>query len=229
MLSGASRGIGKAIAIQLHSEGYKLSLGLRNPASSPLPAGDNVFICPFDALDNPSHRNWVEASAKQFGKIDGLINCAGILKMVNFASCDEQEEDLDQLFAVNVKSPWRLICHTLPYLKQSKSAKVINISSLSGKRVTGKSVGYAMSKFAVMALTHTLRFAEWDNKIRATAICPSFVNTDMVQSVKGLDTIAVDEMTQPEEIAKAVSFLLALPPNASVSELTINCRPDPHY
>jgi NAD(P)-dependent dehydrogenase (short-subunit alcohol dehydrogenase family) len=97
---------------------------------------------------------------------------------------------------------------------------VVVISSLSGKRVaSAKSGAYAMTKFAALALTHALRHAGWEAGIRATAICPGFVATDMAMAVTDTDPAT---MTQPEDVAKLVRLALDLPNTASVPEIGVN-------
>jgi len=93
--------------------------------------------------------------------------------------------------------------------------------SLSGKRVANDHVAYSMSKFAVLALTHSTRRIGWDKGVRATAICPSFVRTDMTAST---DKIAPEDMIDPADLAELVATVIALPNTASISELLVNCR-----
>ncbi len=78
-----------------------------------------------------------------------------------------------------------------------------------------------MTKFAVMGLTHTTRHVAWEKGVRATAICPSFVKTEMSSYT---DKVKPDEMIQPETIAELVATLIALPNNAAIAELLVNCR-----
>jgi NAD(P)-dependent dehydrogenase (short-subunit alcohol dehydrogenase family) len=82
-------------------------------------------------------------------------------------------------------------------------------------------VAYNMSKFAVMALTHGVRRIGWEKGVRATALCPSFVRTDMVA---GASKISAAEMTDPADLAALVATIVALPNTASVAELLVNCR-----
>jgi NAD(P)-dependent dehydrogenase (short-subunit alcohol dehydrogenase family) len=92
--------------------------------------------------------------------------------------------------------------------------------SLSGKRVKVARAGlYAVSKFAALALCHAVRHAGWDAGVRATAICPGFVATDMTEFVQG--SIPPEEMMQPEDIAEAVSFLLNVSPACAVPQLVM--------
>ena len=217
MISGANRGIGLKIAEKLYEEGFSLSLGTRQPFDLN-EDHDRVASFHFDATIAETAKEWVDKTAKRFGKIDALINNAGIVRTVTLDNVDE--DTLDELFEVNVKAPYRMICHALPYLRKSGEGRIVNLVSLSGKRVVGRSPGYSMSKFALLALTHSARFAGWDDGVRATALCPGLVDTEMVQ---GIAQIEPEEMTKPEDIAELVASILTLPNTASVSEMTVNC------
>lgn len=224
LISGANRGIGRAIAERLYMDGYSLSLGARQPESlKPVVAGmepNRIFIHPYDAGKAPSAVAWVSAVAKRFGRIDGLVNNAGV--GMNFTVEDEDESVLDEMWAVNTKGPLRLIRAAFPFLKASGAGQVINIVSLSGKRVAGDALtGYAMSKFATMALTYAVRYSGWEHGIRATAICPGYVATDMTADVTALPP---EKMIQPGAIAALVATVLSLPNSASVAEIPVNCR-----
>jgi NAD(P)-dependent dehydrogenase (short-subunit alcohol dehydrogenase family) len=221
MISGASRGIGLAIARELKQAGLALSLGIRTPGDfdDPLAADEDVLIHPYDANDRHSAMPWVSTTVARFGGIDVLVNNAGISRFVGLE--DGSEDDLEALFAVNVKAPFRLIRAALPHLKAAETGRVVNVASLSGKRVMGLNVGYQMSKHAVVALTHALRRIGWEHGIRATALCPGFVDTDLVAHVTD---VPHDQMTDPADLAKLVAAVIALPNTAAVAELLVNCR-----
>jgi NADP-dependent 3-hydroxy acid dehydrogenase YdfG len=220
MISGASRGIGLAIARELKQAGLALSLGIRTPGdfSDPLVDGD-VLVYPYDARDRNGAAPWVRATVARFGRIDVLVNNAGIARHVGLE--DGSEDDLDAMFDVNVKAPFRVIRAALPHLKASGSGRVINVASLSGKRVMGLNAGYQMSKHAVVALTHAVRRVGWEHGIRATALCPGYVNTDLVAHVTD---VPHEQMTDPADLAKLVATVVALPNTAAVAELLVNCR-----
>jgi NAD(P)-dependent dehydrogenase (short-subunit alcohol dehydrogenase family) len=216
MISGANRGIGAAVAQALVEAGWRLSLGVRDP--SQLVAGADVLVQRFDARVRGSERAWAEATAARFGRIDAVIANAGI--MIPKTVLEAEDAELDDLLEVNVKSPLRLVRAAWPWLAASGRGRVVTIVSLSGKRVkTARSGLYAVSKFAAMALTHAIRQAGWDAGVRATAVCPGFVATDMAF---GLTNRAAHDMTQPEDLARIVAFLLELPNTASVAEIPIN-------
>ncbi len=225
LISGASRGIGFAIARRLLDEGYFLSLGVRNPEllkKSFAPDDRRLHVARFDALDPNSAKVWVEAAVERFGRIDGLINNAGILRQIGFS--DTGEEALDELWAVNVKAPFRLTRLCLPQLRKTGQGRIINIASTDGKRYRNAtvSVGYAMTKHALVAMSHAARFDSWDYGVRVTALCPGAVATDLIAGVPGVTPSA--ERMDPDTIARTVSFLLTLPNTASVAEMPLNTR-----
>ena len=214
-----------AITRRLSEDGFRLSLGVRNvdAAREAFPGleADGGLIHRFEAGEADTAKAWVDATAEHFGQIDVLINNAGILRQVFF---DEGDEDLlDELWTVNVKAPFRLIRHALPHLSETGGGRIINVGSTDAKRYrAGVSVGYAMSKHALMAMSHAAKAAGWEHGVRVTALCPGAVDTPMIQSIPGVTP--VDERIQPTDLAEIVAFLLGLPNNASVPELVVNTR-----
>lgn len=225
MVSGANRGIGHAIAKALHDAGYTLSLGARDPASLDQATmgwdAERVMTDRYDAEDQASHHEWVTATVGRFGRIDGLVNNAGLAVRVTVE--DYKDEALDRMWAVNVKAPLSMIRTALPHLRRSGAGRIINVSSIAGKAVYNNNAGYAMTKFAAVALSHATRHAGWDDGVRCTALCPGFVATDMTADV---ETFPHDQMMEPGDIAEIALTLLALSNNASVAELVVNCRND---
>lgn len=155
----------------------------------------------------------------RFGRIDGLVNNAGMHSSITLRAPDEAE--LDAIWAVNCKGPLNLIHCALPHLEASGAGRIVNVASMSGKRVRNDHVAYNMTKHAMVALTHAARRISWDKGVRATALCPSFVPTDMTAASKAMER---QDMTQPEDLARLVATVLALPNNASLAELLVNCR-----
>jgi len=155
MLSGANRGIGAAIAARLRGDGYRPSLGARSPGDIVASAGDDCLHAHFDAMDPESPKLWAAATVAHFGRIDGLINNAGVAASFGFE--DGDEADLDRMLEVNLKAPYRLIRAALPQFRASGSGRIVNITSLAGMRFKRGSPGYAMSKFAAMGLSSAAR------------------------------------------------------------------------
>ena len=224
LVSGGGRGLGAAITRRLVADGWTVSVGARRPervaAAFPDAAADAVHAARFDADDPPTADAWVAEAAAKHGRIDALVNNAGILRMVDFER--GSEDDLDAMWSVNVKAPFRLIRAALPHLRRSGRGRVINIASTDGKRYRDANapLGYAMTKHALIAMTHAARFAGWEDGVRATAICPGAIDTEMVA---GLPGVAATRLS-PETVAGIVAFVVALPNEASVAELIANTR-----
>lgn len=222
MISGATRGIGAEIADALRRDGHRLSLGVRDVAAARArfgAEGDDLVFVPYEATDPQAASRWVEATLARFGRIDVLVNNAGIASFVGLEDGDPDE--LDRLYAIDVKAPFLLIRAALPALKASGSGRVVNVASLSGKRVMGLNAGYQMMKHAMVALTHAVRRLGWEHGIRATALCPGFVATDLTAHVTDLPAEA---MTDPKDLARLVATVVGLPNTAAVAELLVNCR-----
>ncbi|WP_353291290.1 SDR family NAD(P)-dependent oxidoreductase [Synechococcus sp. M16CYN] len=222
LISGSNRGIGQSIAKQLLADGYQLSLGVRDLYQSKESSFDcsQVLYHRYDALDPTSALAWVNATVKQWGGIDGLIHCAGILRSTPLLFADGEELDLNTLWNVNLMGPWWLTRAAWKPLCSSGQGRIQVFVSMSGKRVKGRMTGYSVSKFALMALCQSMRNEGWERGIRVTALCPSWVNTDMAN---GQSHISRDAMTQPDDLAMLSSNLLTLPNTAVPFELALNC------
>jgi NADP-dependent 3-hydroxy acid dehydrogenase YdfG len=219
LVSGASRGIGRAVVDRLVGSGFRVSAGLRDP--SRLEESEGLMTHRYDAEDAKSPISWVNATIARWGGVDAIVNAAGINPMVRVS--DDGEDELEEMWRINVKGPLRVIRAAFPHLAVCGHGRVVNLGSLSGKRV-GRNVGYAMTKFAMVALTHGIRREGRTAGIRATVICPGYVATDMTLND---DEIPRHEMSQPGDIARLVETALMLPNNASVSELLVHCQFEP--
>jgi len=228
LISGASRGIGRALAERLLAGGHRLSLGLRNPGDlkgSPLDpeqaGAGRVLLHPYDAAESTSAEAWVQATLAHFGALDSVIHCAGIFSRVPLVFEDGQEQEIQRLFDVNVMGPWWLTRAAWPQLKAHGSGRVVVLVSMSGKRTKGRLAAYSTSKFALMGLCQTMRNEGWESGIRVTAVCPSWVNTDMAAGVKALPP---EQMTQSDDLAALTSQLLEQPNSCVPFELAVNCN-----
>ncbi len=225
-ISGASRGIGAAIARRLYADGFTLSLGARDPKAVRTALGEHdetrVMVARFEATDAASAQQWIAATVQRFGRLDGLINNAGILRMVRFDEGDEAA--MTEMWNVNVMAPFRLLRLALPHLRKAGHGRVVNIASTDAKRFRDatSSIGYVMTKHAVLVLSHAAKFAGWDDGVRVTALCPGAVETNLIAGLAGATPPA--GRMKPETIAHTVSFLLSLPDTASVAELPMNTR-----
>ena len=221
MISGANRGIGLAIAKLLDQQGYRLSLGVRDTSSiNKNNFRGNVTIHEYHATDKTTARSWTERTLEEFGSIEAVVLNAGVLKACGIEN--GTDEDLDLMWQVNFKGPLHLVRETLPSLKQCGSGRVINLVSLSGKRLMSESnLGYSATKFAALSLTHAIRQSGWNEGVRATSICPGLVDTDMVSQIT---TPEHEFKITPDAIAATAAYALSLPNDASVAEILVNSR-----
>ncbi|SFU08126.1 SDR family NAD(P)-dependent oxidoreductase [Sedimentitalea nanhaiensis] len=223
MISGASRGIGLAIARVLHAKGYSVSVGARNVAALEQAltdrAGARLVCARYEAGDRASHQAWLEQTLNAFGRLDALVNNAGTSNTFSIEA--GEEADLDALWTINVKGPLFLTRICLPHLKAAGSGRIINVASLSGKRVRNDNIAYSMTKHAVLALTHGTRRIGWDYGVRATALCPGFVATDLTADVT---KVSQAEMIDPLDLAELAATAIALPNTAAIAEMLVNCR-----
>ncbi len=228
LISGASRGIGKAIALKLLKEGHSISLGVRRkedlintPLDPKLNNPEKFIVHRYDAIDKKSSKKWVQSTAKTFKNIDTIIHCAGIFKRTSLIFNDNEMQDIEDLWNINVMGPWILTKEAWKFLSNSNSGRIIVLVSMSGKRSKGNLASYSMSKFALMSLCQTMRNEGWNQGTRVTAICPGWVNTDMA---KGIDHFSKKEMSQPNDIANICSNLLKLPNSSVPFEIALNCQ-----
>ena len=226
MISGGARGLGAAITARCLADGHRVSVGLRQPErlAQAFPDADPAQLrgFRFDAHEPATAQAWVDTTVAEMGAPDALINNAGILKMVDFSR--GTEADLDDLWTVNTKAPFLLIRAALPHLKASGQGRVVSIASTDAKRYRdpSASLGYVMTKGALLAMTQAVRFQGWDEGLRGTAIGPGAIDTDLIADVPGVTP--KDKRLQPADVAEIVAMVLALPNQASLPELVVNTR-----
>jgi NADP-dependent 3-hydroxy acid dehydrogenase YdfG len=226
MISGGTRGIGLATARELLQHGWHVSVGARSQSHAfNSYSSSQVLVSRFDAQQPVSEDEWVASTLQHFGRIDAIVHNAGILSRSSVI--DATSAEFDQIFDINVKSPMRLTQKVWPHLVASGQGKVIVMASLAGKRIRApEATLYAMSKFAVLALAHGIRHCGEASNVRATAICPGFVATDMAA---GVPAEQLAKLTQPEDIARIVRLALELPFSASVAEIPVSWTVEPQY
>ncbi|MFZ9317583.1 MAG: SDR family NAD(P)-dependent oxidoreductase [Vulcanococcus sp.] len=223
LISGASRGIGRAMAERLLAEGHQLSLGVRDPSSLRGTALDHpeVMLQAYSAEDPAAAETWVQRSIERFGSFDSVIHCAGVFSRIPLLFEAGQEPEIQQLWDVNVMGPWWLSRAAWPQLAAHGAGRIVVLVSMSGKRSKGRLAGYTASKFALMGLCQTMRNEGWEQGIRVSAICPSWVNTDMAATVNAMPKEA---MSQPGDIAALTAQLLELPNSCVPFELAVSCN-----
>ncbi len=233
LISGASRGIGRAIAERLLAQGHRLSLGvrrlsdLRGTELDPERAGldgagrPRVQLHPYEASDPDSAQAWVDAAVAHFGRFDAVVHNAAVFSRVPLLFDDGEQGEIERLLQINLMGPWWLTRAAWPQLAAHGQGRLVVLVSMSGKRAKGRLAGYTASKFALMGLCQTMRNEGWEQGIRVTAICPSWVNTDMAAAVQAMPA---DAMTQPNDIAALTAQLLQLPNSCVPFELAVSCN-----
>lgn len=226
MVSGGSRGIGRAIVLELLAHGWRVSVGARDAGIRFDGYGpDRVRVYRFEAEQPQTETDWVAATKRDFGRIDALVHNAGIVSTSSVI--DAPAEEIDRIFEVNVKSPLRLTQKAWPHLLEAEEGKVLVMASLAGKRIRAPNATlYALSKAAVLSLAHGIRHCGAESRVRCTALCPGFVATDMAA---GLPAEQLPQLTQPQDVARIARMVLELPATASVAEIPISWQVEPQY
>ena len=228
LISGANRGIGLNIAYKELKEGNRISAGIRDIESikgsiidpNKWPEG-KIIINKYDALDKSSANKWISNTLNKFGAFDSVINCSGILSKVPFLFEDGDEKEILNTLNINFLAIWNLCRLSWKHLCKSQKGRIIVLVSMSGKRSKGDLAAYSASKFALMGLCQTMKNKGWDENIRITAICPSWVNTKMAENISSIEK---KNMTQPEDIADICSTILKLPTQSVPFEIALNCN-----
>ena len=228
LISGANRGIGLNIAHKELKEGNRISVGIRDLEAlkgsiidpHKWPEG-RILVNQYDALKKITAENWIKNTLNEFGGFDSIINCSGVLSKVPFLFKDGDEEEILNTLNINFLAIWNLCKLSWEYLSQSNNGRIIVLVSMSGKRSKGDLAAYSSSKFALMSLCQTMKNKGWEENIRVTAICPSWVNTKMAEKISSIEK---SKMTQPEDIAEICSTILKLPTQSVPFEIALNCN-----
>lgn len=218
LITGSSRGIGLEIAKHLASLGYQVVLNSRSEISQDTlaeftGAKEPVVQVTGDISHFETAKNVTKQVIEQFGKIDVLVNNAGINR--DGLIMRMKEEDFDDVMATNLKGAFNMCRHvTTPMLKQ-RSGTIINMSSVVGVIGNAGQTNYAASKAGIIGLTKALARELSSRRITINAIAPGFIETEMTEILSDkikktmLDQIPLKRFGKPEEIAQTVEFLIA--------------------
>lgn len=225
LVTGASGGIGQAIAWALLENGFRISLSGRDIGKLQGIFGeenDRIHYAHFDAYDKNTVEGCVASTLKAFGRIDALVNNAGY--GAHLHAMDDNDKMLDDHLQINFKAHHWLIRECMPHLEESGDGRIINMSSMSGKRLNSDLI-YGPVKAALEMLTTATNQYCWGRKkgVRVTSLCPGLVNAPMSAYVKDDREL----MTQPETVAQLVRILLELPGNAHIPRLPVCMRFEP--
>ncbi len=223
IVTGASRGIGRAISLALAKEAAAVVLAaramdkLKETADEVKAAGGKAQIAPTELTDEQSIKNLVRETGERFGRLDILVNNAGI---THSAWLEETlTQDYDRCMSINARAPFILCREALPLLKKAESAYIINIASVVGVKGYPQQSAYTASKHALRGMTISLSEELKSSNIRVHLLCPGGVDTELVQKVR--PDIKKQDLMQPEEIAELVLYLVTHKGNAVIDELHI--------
>jgi NAD(P)-dependent dehydrogenase (short-subunit alcohol dehydrogenase family) len=215
LVTGGSSGIGLAIARALHGEGYNLTLAARKIERLEAAGAElDAATMPVDVRDEDACRALVEAHVGRFGGLDVLVNSAGVGIAGTIGDLTTKAWNLQQ--DVNLRGTFLMTREALPHLRASRGY-VLNLASIAGTIPTPGLAGYGASKAAVISFTRSLIREEADNGVRATALCPGFVDTPMA----AWTGLAAEEMIRPEDCAELAVALLRLSPAARVPVVVV--------
>ena len=223
LVTGASRGIGRAVALALAAQGAHIVAAARNQnllnvlVDDIKNAGGKAVAIVFDLADESSINTLVEKVKSEFGRLDILVNNAGL---THSALLEETTTaDFDRIIAVNARGPYILTRQCLPLLKQAPQATIVNISSVVGVKGYPKQSAYTASKHALRGWSIALAEELRGSNIRVHVLCPGGVDTDMVSSVR--PDIPKNDLISPEEIAELITYCVTHKGNAVVDEFRI--------
>ncbi len=223
LVTGASRGIGRAISVALASEGATVVLAARaidkleQTAEQVGKAGGQARIVPTELTDEDSIKNLVKVTTEKFGRLDILVNNAGVTHSAKLE--DTATEDWQRCMLVNARAPFILCREALPLLRESQAGCIINIASVVGVKGYPLQSAYTASKHALRGMTISLAEELRGSSVRVHLLCPGGVNTEMVGSVR--PDIKKEDLIEPGEIAELVLYLATHKGNAVMDELHI--------
>jgi len=225
LVTGGSSGIGHAIARALGEDGYGITLSARRPDKLEAAAqqlrddGIDVLTALANMVDEDEIKKVVAAHRDRFGRMDVLINNAGI--GIGAAVADTETKKLDLQLDVNLRAVYLVARECIPMLKEAGAehhkALIANTASIAGKHGQGWLSAYSATKFGVVGLSQGMHKELAGDGVQVTALCPGFVATPMTEWIEG--QVPKDEMIQPEDIAESIRFLLRTSPYCMVPEL----------
>jgi NADP-dependent 3-hydroxy acid dehydrogenase YdfG len=224
-VTGASRGIGAAVAHALAAQGVRLGLASRS--------GDNLGIDeavarPCDVRDPAALTSLVDATVDRFGKLDILVINAGVGAYGPFLELPL--EHLEEMIDVNVKGALYAVRAALPHLLRSNAADVVTIASEAGRRGLPFEAAYCASKFAQVGLTRALDHELREHGVRCTSVCPGGVATDFAMGRgRTPEMPALAGMMAPTDVAETVVFVLTRPRNHRILEVAFRPVTEPSW
>jgi NADP-dependent 3-hydroxy acid dehydrogenase YdfG len=225
LVTGASSGIGEAVARRLADEGHQVVAGARRETRLAALAEhrDTIHVRRLDVTDRADVAAFVEGAAAEFGRVDVFVNNAGIMPLSRLDAL--LVDEWDRMLDVNVRGLLSGIAATLPIFRRQGRGHFVTVASVGAHEVVPTSAVYSATKFAAWAITEGLRL-ESDPSLRVTTITPGVVESELAESIS--DPHARAEMKvyrreaiPPDAIARAVSFAIGQPADVDVNEIVV--------
>lgn len=218
IVTGAAKGIGKAIALKLASLGANIVLNYRSSEEKAIETeneikalGVEVLRVKGDISNISDVENLINTAKENFGKIDIMVNNAGITKDTLILRM--KEEDFDSVINVNLKGVFNCLKTITPVMVKQREGKIINLSSVVGLSENAGQVNYAASKAGVIGMTKSLAKEVGARGITVNAVAPGFIETDMTEVLgdkfkeEAKKAIPLKRLGKPEDVANVVAFL----------------------
>lgn len=235
LVTGASSGIGEATARLLAQGGATVLLGARRTdrldgiVADIRDAGGTAEARPLDVTNREDVEAFVRHAVARFGRVDVIVNNAGIMPLSPLAAL--KVEEWDRMIDVNIRGVLHGIAAVLPGMKAQASGQVINIASIGAHAVSPTAAVYCATKYAVWAISEGLRQEHAD--IRVTTLCPGVTESELAETIS--DERGREEMKtfrkiaiSPEAIARAIGFAISQPADVDTSEIIIRPTASPH-
>ena len=228
-ITGASSGIGEATALRLAQHGAILALGARRTdrleaiATRIRNEGGDVFVQALDVTRRDDVEAFVNATIARFGRVNVLVNNAGVMPLSRMA--DLKVDEWDRMVDVNVKGVLYGIGAVLPSMNERGAGQIINVSSVAGRQVFATAAVYCATKFAVHALSEGLR--QESPFLRVTTIAPGAVESELTSTIsdpamkREVDEVFRKDMLPADAIARAIAFAIGQPADVDVNELVV--------
>jgi acetoacetyl-CoA reductase len=218
IVTGGAKGIGEAITTALAKEGVKVVINYNSSKDAAetlvnklAAEGCEVYACQADVSKLEEAQGLIEEAVQRFGKVDILVNNAGITRDRTFKKLSR--EDWDRVIDVNLSSIYNTTSAVLPYITQSEDGRIINISSIIGQAGGFGQTNYSAAKAGMIGFTKSLALELARTNVTVNAICPGFIDTEMVAEVPEavreqiVAKIPKKRFGAPEEIARGVLYL----------------------
>jgi NADP-dependent 3-hydroxy acid dehydrogenase YdfG len=225
LVTGASSGIGEAVALRLAEEGHQILAGARRQERLAALAQrhHNIRVRRLDVTDRADVAKFVDSAVDEFGRVDVLVNNAGVMPLSRLDAL--LVDEWDRMLDVNVRGLLHGIAAILPVFEHQRGGHLVTVASVGAHEVVPTSAVYSATKFAAWAITEGLRL-EADPSLRVTTVTPGVVESELAETISDPGArIAMKEYRRnsipPDAIARAISFAIAQPADVDVNEIIV--------